>query len=603
MEWIEEQLTRAPTPAMIVHLGAGHCSELQSYLDSGAQRIVLVEPNPEMHPELASYAEAHANVTVLPVAVSAEAGKRTLRTFNYADLSSLRRPTGLFQLLPGIRQTGQVVVDTVAVHELPEQLGLNNDQNNWLVLDTPGEEAAIITALEQSRQLNQFDRIIICAGAESYYEGASTAPQIFRQIQQLGYQTEGGIDDSDQDWPRCHLRLNPEAIECRRLKRKVESLTAENEALKKRSRELSEELELQAQSLQERSKELETVRQQSEDQQKDLLAENQGLKSKIESFEASRRQATSDCKAFQARLEALAKDKEKLERENSGLREQVAKHRSTEELLAGLQKSITRHIQQSRIQIESYMALHKYLDYGELTPPLHGWTISPDLALHLVDMLENENYDLVIEFGSGSSTVLLAQAMKQRATQTSRVGQLIGQLALEDHGAEEIGGRQLSVQSRSDSFEIPNWILAFEHSRKYLQQTEQMLGKSGVRPYVDLEYAPLKDFKWEDQQYLFYDCLDTLEKVARMIQRERSKVLVLVDGPPGATNAHARYPALPLLLEFFSKHQLHVVLDDFGRAEEVEIVEMWRGELARRSIQYEIDKLPFEKGACILRVG
>lgn len=600
MEWIEKQLRRAPTPATIVHLGAGYCSELASYLDSGAQRIALVEPNPEIHPELARHAESHSNIRILPVAVAAEAGKRALRTLHYADLSSLRRPTGLFELLPGIRQTGQVVVDTVAAHELPERLGLNNGENNWLVLDTPGEEAAIITALAQRRQLNHFDRIIIRAGAESYYDGASSATQIVDQLEGHGYQIEAALDDSDQDWPRCHLRLNPKAIECRRLKREVESLTAENEKLSNQSRELSEKLELQAQKLQESRKELEAAQQQSENQRKALVSENQNLKAKIEAIEASRKQATSDCEAFQARLEALSKDKERLERETSDLGEQVAKHRSTEELLGQLQKNVARDIHQSRIQIESYLALHKYLDYGELTPPLHGWTISPDLALHLFHMLESENYDLVIEFGSGSSTVLLGQAMKQRATQTPRVGQLIGQLALEGRGAEGVSGRQLSVQSRSNSIEIPNRVLAFEHSRKYLQQTEQMLSKSGVRPFVDLEYAPLKDFKSEEQQYLFYDCLDMLEKAARMLQREKAKVLVLVDGPPGFTCPYARYPALPCLLDALGAHELHVVLDDYRRSDEKHIAGMWVAELNRRMLEFECTELDFEKGAFLV---
>ena len=41
-----------PTPDTIVHIGAGGCTELDTWRETGASRIVLVEPNPELLPEL-----------------------------------------------------------------------------------------------------------------------------------------------------------------------------------------------------------------------------------------------------------------------------------------------------------------------------------------------------------------------------------------------------------------------------------------------------------------------------------------------------------------------------------------------------------------------
>jgi hypothetical protein len=130
-----------------------------------------------------------------------------------------------------------------------------------------------------------------------------------------------------------------------------------------------------------------------------------------------------------------------------------------------------------------------------------------------------------------------------------------------------------------------------------------MLISSGVGNFVDLQHAPLSDFHWEDQEYLFYDCLESLDRAARMLQRARSKVLVLVDGPPGNTGPNARYPALPVVLKYFAKHELHFVLDDYARSEEREIVRMWEFELRRRALEYQVKELSVEKGACLLKIS
>ncbi|WP_376695206.1 class I SAM-dependent methyltransferase [Wenzhouxiangella sp. EGI_FJ10305] len=546
MDWIEDQLNHARTPETIVHLGAGLCRELPHYVSSGAGRIVLLEPNPEALPELRQRTSGHDDVEVLPMAVSAEEGKKALRIYNYPDLSSLRRPTGLFQLLPGLQQTRQAIVDVIRADKLPAQLGLEGSEDNWLVIDTPGEESAIVSALAQHAQLHHFDRIIIRAGADIYYDGAATAEELAGNLEKLGYYREGADDSADGDWPRSHLRLNAKAIECRRLRRENEFLAQENKRLKEQTKKLTEKLQV------------------ARKQKEELEAKSADLNARLEQLDQQPR---------------------------------------TAELLAGLQKTLSREIHQSRVQIESYMALNKYLDYGEFTPALHGWTISPDLAVYLVELLENENYDLIIEFGSGSSTVLLAQAVEQRATKIPRIGQLISQLSLQGRDSDQGYARPLSVQRESAAGEVPNRVLAFEHSRNYLEKTENLLSKSGVGHFVDLEYSPLRDFEWGDREYLFYHCSDSLERAARMLQRKEAKVLVLVDGPPGNTNSHTRFPALPILLENFSRHELHVVLDDYERKEEKEIVEMWQCELERRSLEYDTQVLSLEKGCCFLRIN
>lgn len=315
MGWTEDNLNRAPTPSVIIHLGAGGCTELEHYIASGARHIVLFEPNPDLLPELRRQSESHSHIDIMPVAVSGEAGRRALKLYNYADLASLRRPTGLLELLPGLQQIDQVLVDVMAAHTVPRELGLDADANNWLIIDTPGEEGAITSALDQHCQLHYFERIIVRAGAESFYDGALPAEQLTRQLEQLGYYVEGVQDTSDRDWPRYHLRLNPKAIECRRLKSENEGLFEQKETLEQKNRELlgqvdelstrlqqlaeeksvleqqNERLDQQKNESQRRIEELESALRQAEQQKKDLTVQNESLRTNLEELEAAHKQS------------------------------------------------------------------------------------------------------------------------------------------------------------------------------------------------------------------------------------------------------------------------------------------------------------------------
>ena len=50
----------------ILQLGAGRCTELDSWRETGANRIVLVEPNPELLPELRRRTQGVDEVEIIP---------------------------------------------------------------------------------------------------------------------------------------------------------------------------------------------------------------------------------------------------------------------------------------------------------------------------------------------------------------------------------------------------------------------------------------------------------------------------------------------------------------------------------------------------------
>ncbi len=69
-------------------------------------------------------------------------------------------------------------------------------------------------------------------------------------------------------------------------------------------------------------------------------------------------------------------------------------------------------------QLEAFIQLRNLI--GPIPGQLHGWPISADFALHMLHQLLAELPELVIEWGSGTSTFLLLQALAQAYPQAHR---------------------------------------------------------------------------------------------------------------------------------------------------------------------------------------
>ncbi len=284
-----------------------------------------------------------------------------------------------------------------------------------------------------------------------------------------------------------------------------------------------------------------------------------------------------------------------------------------EKMEKGLKDQIDNKIVNSTHQIESLIGIESYMGRGQLLPTLHGWTVSPDFAHYLINLIEDNDYDLIIEFGSGSTTVLMAKALMKK-NQRAAIQHFFQQREMKTDSQLNLRSEfenllALTMPAFSDqAMAIPHEpsprIVAFEHHQHYYGETLKALRQAGVDDLVDLHLAPLRDYNtWEGEHFLYYGCEERIADLAKFLNGRRGKILVLVDGPPGATGKHARYPALPILLQHLATHGLDILLDDFSREDEKEIVERWEFLLGKRSLTYEKKNLGFEKGACLLSIS
>jgi predicted O-methyltransferase YrrM len=217
---------------------------------------------------------------------------------------------------------------------------------------------------------------------------------------------------------------------------------------------------------------------------------------------------------------------------------------------AGLYNDVKTEIQQTFRQLEALQNLSAVLPPNDVLPATRGWAASPDLLMVLVDLVIAERPSLVVECGSGASTVWLALAMRR--------------------------------------FEIDGRIIALDHDPVFGGKTRDLLARHDVRDLAEVRAAPLESFSLDGQTYSWY---------ARRAWEDLTGIdLLFVDGPPATTGHRARYPALPLLSGSLSPVAI-AVLDDLVVPDMQEVLRLWLD--AYPDLDSEI--LPLEKQAAILR--
>lgn len=237
-----------------------------------------------------------------------------------------------------------------------------------------------------------------------------------------------------------------------------------------------------------------------------------------------------------------------------------------------VESSIQREVANAVKQIEAFATLQGYLVSGDLMPAFHGWAVSPDFALLVIELLEHNRFDAVIEFGSGSSTLLVARALA--------------------HLARKHPEHRRPIQ------------VAFEHLEEFYAGTAKLLERAGLRDEVMLVLAPLTPMTLASGEvFNYYDPGDALaDVVQRLAHVMAPRILAIVDGPPESTGPLARYPALELLLTAFPRQHGYFLLDDYRRSSEQQTVCKWEDFLGRRGIEFIRTVYPLEKNACLLQI-
>lgn len=205
-------------------------------------------------------------------------------------------------------------------------------------------------------------------------------------------------------------------------------------------------------------------------------------------------------------------------------------------------------------QFEALTWLQRRLSIKGQLPPLRGWATSPDVLLKLHAHIMAAKPAVIVEFGSGASTMVIADALKQNGY-----------------------GKLISI----------------EHNEFYGGQTMATLQAEQLQNWVDLRIGELEP--WEAEHLNPKDAEKPSYWYPKALLNDVQSVdLIWVDGPPGATCLYSRYPALPALADKLNP-TTQVWMDDTVRQEEKDICEKWA-----KDYGFELQYFPLEKGLGIL---
>ncbi len=228
----------------------------------------------------------------------------------------------------------------------------------------------------------------------------------------------------------------------------------------------------------------------------------------------------------------LRRDQERVFKELATIRALIRKERATgvEKVAKTLNKYFNEHIWP---QIQSLDAINRLLDGKDHLPHTRRAAASPDILLHLVRLVRANRPQVILECGSGTSTVALAMVLK--------------------------------------AFGQEGHVFSIENDADYAARIQRELEERKLQDKVTIIVAPLveKQYSGIDHAVKWYD----LDK-SRL---PPSFDLLFVDGPEGTFQPFSRYPAGPELLPLMSPRG-RVILDDADREAEAALPGLWANE-------------------------
>lgn len=204
-------------------------------------------------------------------------------------------------------------------------------------------------------------------------------------------------------------------------------------------------------------------------------------------------------------------------------------------------KVIEKSIRQSYRQSEAFAQLISLMRFEAPLPPTRNWAASPDLLLTLHHHAHKSSPQVVLDLGSGLSTLILAKSAPAAR------------------------------------------IISVDNSPEFAAKTAQMLHSHNISN-VDLRVAPLNAHSSGVDWYQS-SALAGIEKID----------LLFIDGPPGSKNPQARHPAFDECLHLLSPRAI-VIIDDIGRDGERELAQKFADALPNHTLEF----LDHEKGTAVL---
>jgi hypothetical protein len=432
----------------VVIVGAGWGSGLEDFAD--AETLVAIEGEASTFQQLQRRVVDLPNAHALQAIIADASGPREFHSASRLSESGLIPPGNLQSLWRNLSIRSVERLESVSLDELLPRMSASTEARhafNWLRIDCLPAATVLEGAVAIVDELEVIELRCVSGDVQMGVPEASLAactawlePRGFRMIlleEELNPLLLQAVFVRD---PR------PIAERAQLLEEQLEALTFEHEA---QSQQATNQLTQLRGDVALAREEIGALNKKAEELQGDKIALEQAL-------QVEKLRGGEVLSQFERLVDMLGKQKGDLEGQIK---------RQSDELIAVrkfLESTVKKEVGAAARQVEAVLGLQRYLSSGELPDfnlEAHTWPVCPDFSLYLIELLELNDYDVIIEFGSGISTAIIAKTLAQIARRRN--------------------------QKRSVDF------VSFDHLQKYYQQTHDRLQHVGLIDSVRLT-LPMK---------------------------------------------------------------------------------------------------------------
>ncbi len=562
--WLDHLRSLAPVTGL-AHVGAGTGQDAARYANWNIPSVVFIEADENCHDKLAAAISGHPGWSIHIALLSDKEQEKDFYLASNPNENGVLPPESLASLWRNLKTKEQCLLNASTLDSLLTKLHAESETINWLVIDCL---PALPVLRGAGQRLGDCDVIIarvVLNQAQLHVAGASKA-EIDVFLSEHGYRCIAVEEERQPAIGKALYVRDWKTSFANNVQRFQEAASIEARS----SAQFQKKMDEQSKLATERQQQVAQLTQTCNEQTK-LVAERQVQIEQLAKAKDEQAKLATERQQQVAQLTKTLEGQIPLAAERQvQLKQQVNELTRIQDSLS---QTIKTEITNATKQLEAFFSIQSYFESGQVIGELHGWPISPDLGLYLIQQLEANPYDLVIEFGSGTSTQLIAKTLA-------------------------------TIAQRQPTRLKPIQV-AFEHLERYHQKSLAVLQQSGLTEAVALHHTPLKPYTSPDgEAYSYYDCEPALQALANAFKNNPAPViLVLVDGPPGTTGPNARYPALPLLLKHFPDTQIDLILDDYNRPTEKEVISKWLNDLDALHISFDRIEESLDKGACKLSLA
>jgi predicted O-methyltransferase YrrM len=163
--------------------------------------------------------------------------------------------------------------------------------------------------------------------------------------------------------------------------------------------------------------------------------------------------------------------------------------------------------------------------------PFRGWAMEPEALVSILSFIQSNHCRVVVECGSGVSTILIGSLLKQQQT---------------------------------------GHLYSLEEDEAWHRSISTVLAERNLEEFVTLACAPLRQSSNLGARAMWY----AYDQAGTILDSVDHIDLLIVDGPKSAPDA-TRFPALPFFASLLDERSL-VILDDARRSHEQMVLAKWQ---------------------------